>query len=555
MAHVQVLPTGGAKGPRGRPVTALSLPVHLECGAKSSYEKKYKALLWLLISTLATLPAFSQTPDDPKPPSLPRKTSITTADKKTIPGVTLVESRDENGVTIVKDGEKTYIKYEDLWEGTAKYLQGTGPYVQYFPHLDPSAPKPDPSAPKTRVRSDIWAMFDLPDVVNLAEKNIPDDYKRQKITDTKGRSIPGEWLVIDRENKIVKFKREEGKEVEIPFATLSETDRRFAELETGYAWTLTVPFGLRVEEFTPEKLGEDSSRVFGLAFGTMRKAFTPQEVFDHLRVRTQLSKFVYDYFDYLVDHPDIQDTRLKTHFVLNRKSLTEVFSMLNYAEAVNEEVSLSGGIARLGIKPYEEKVPTDPVDRPDSSPHGIPRDSRLQALYFVAEYKNRTAGKPKTSLATLLANATPERPPGTRFNAYPNGFSGPNPYLDYDNDYVEIGLAKTYAFKNWSIPKFSNSGKENFAEFFGAKLARHQLRHNQPVVVKFIHPEKQEGGTRLSDAILTGFTTKDGETTYDMTVLKSATRYPFPPPKPFEVVEMRGVKGSEISFEAASFLD
>ena len=81
-------------------------------------------------------------------------------------------------------------------------------------------------------------MFERADVVNLDSTAVPTAFQRTEITDAQGRKIQGQWVAIDRKSKMVKFRRTDGKEFDIPMASLSAIDRRYAELETGYVWQI-----------------------------------------------------------------------------------------------------------------------------------------------------------------------------------------------------------------------------------------------------------------------------------------------------------------------------
>jgi hypothetical protein len=84
-------------------------------------------------------------------------------------------------------------------------------------------------------------MFERVDHVSLEGKEIPDLHKRTEITDSQNRSIKGEWVAIDRKNRKVKFRREDGKDFEIGMDNLSSRDRRYAELENGILWQIDNP--------------------------------------------------------------------------------------------------------------------------------------------------------------------------------------------------------------------------------------------------------------------------------------------------------------------------
>jgi len=81
-------------------------------------------------------------------------------------------------------------------------------------------------------------MFERTDLVNLDSTAVPVSFQRTEITDAQGRKIQGQWVAIDRKSKMVKFRRTDGKEFDIPMASLSAIDRRYAELETGYVWQI-----------------------------------------------------------------------------------------------------------------------------------------------------------------------------------------------------------------------------------------------------------------------------------------------------------------------------
>lgn len=100
-------------------------------------------------------------------------------------------------------------------------------------------------------------MFERVDVVEFAEKEIPEFFQRTEITDLKNRSIKGKWVSIDRANQKVKFQREDGQEYDIGFDQLSPRDRRYAELETGWLWQID-PLPTPIDLINEDILGFDS---------------------------------------------------------------------------------------------------------------------------------------------------------------------------------------------------------------------------------------------------------------------------------------------------------
>lgn len=371
----------------------------------------------------------------------------------------------------------------------------------------------------------VWPMFERTDVVTLHDKQIPDEYKRNRITDSKGRVLEGDWLEIDRKQKIVKFRRKDGKPFDIAFGELCENDRRYAELETGLMWdigekppvphNLIIPYPKDQHGFPPvqialnsftndqiikaELAGEETVRVtvkhvspskkestetttdlpieylttsdretikkatnidvpviprpawtkenskywvswdpkeyadgvrgrgriqyqfyepmpvfrpehtisfmkrqmpvFITAWSGMNKQFTLDEIYDHLRVETLTSDFIYKYSAYLHQQKQ-QDNRRAP-----KKSLPEIMQMLADAEPTKERVSLKPKIDQLKVKPFEEKTPTElPGKTKVGEANGLPLDGRLQGYFYIAQYLHVSKGKAKESLVNLLSN-------------------------------------------------------------------------------------------------------------------------------------------------------
>ncbi len=479
-------------------------------------------------------------------------------------------------------------------------------------------------------QSKVWPMFRRMDVVTLHDKQIPDEYKRYRITDSKGRVLEGEWLEIDRKNKIVKFRRTGGKEFDIPFAELCEIDRRYAELETGYLWdigeTPPVPHNLIIPtpkdhlDFPPEQIvinsftndqiikaemvGEETVRVtvkhvsptkkestetatdlpvkyltasdrdmikkatnlevpvvarpawtkenykywvswdpkeytdgkrgrgriqyhfyeptpvfrpeqtftfmnrpmpvFVTAWGGMTKQYSTDEIYDHLRVKTLTSDFIYKYSDYLRQQKQ-QGSRCAAY-----KSLQQVMEMLVDAEPTKERVSLKAKIDKSAVKLFEEQTPTELPGKPKvGEPNGPPLDGRLQGYLYIAQYLHVSKGKAKIPLADFLSNME------IRQIGRGDGRAG---FLSFDEDEIHKSLEKTFGLKAWSVPGLysgrQNRNLEDFNKLLSWKIVRQQIRNSQPVIVF-----KNEGY-----AIITGFTTEPGkETTYDAYMLDGAS--------------------------------
>jgi len=483
---------------------------------------------------------------------------------------------------------------------------------------------------KEEDQSKVWPMFRRMDVVTLHDKQIPDEYKRNRITDSKGRVLEGDWLEIDRKQKIVKFRRKDGKPFDIAFGELCERDRRYAELETGLMWDIgekpPVPHNLIIPspkdrlDFPPEQIvmnsftndqiikaemvGEETVRVtvkhisptkkestetatdlpvkyltasdrdmikkatnlevpvverpawskenskywvswdpkeyadgkrgrgriqyhfyeptpvfmpehtftfmnrqmpvFITAWGGMNKQFTLDEIYDHLRVKTLTSDFIYKYSEYR--HQQKQQGSRRAPY----KSLPEVMKMLADAEPTKERVSLKPKIDQSKVKPFEEKTPTELPGKPKvGEPNGLPLDGRLQGYFYIAQYLHVSKGKAKESLADLLSSM--EIRQIGRYNGKPG-------FLSFDDDEIHKGIEKTFGYKTWSIPSFYNGWQnrnlEEFHRLLSWKIVRQQIRNNQPVLIY-----KNDGF-----AILTGFTSEPGkETTYEAYMLDGVT--------------------------------
>jgi len=493
-----------------------------------------------------------------------------------------------------------------------------------------------------------WPMFKRTDIVTLHDKQIPDEYKRNKIIDAKGRVLKGEWLEINRKSKVVKFRRTDGKEFDIAFTDLCERDRRYAELETGYAWNIgekppvpknliyfhpkdqTIPSPIKVvintipkdEISAAEMVGKDTVRVtvkygkprseeltkttdlpvnlltendravikaatnlevpvlprpawskenakywvdqeikiengqtvysgiiyhfvepmpvfkpdhvardipiFTTAWAGMNEQFTPEEIYDHIRVRTLTSDFIYKYCNY--------QSQIKGNQSRTTKPLAEVMQMLADAEPTKERVSLKADIQKSGVRLFEEKTPREEVGKPKfDGPNDPPMDGELQAYHFIAQYKSVTSGKPKIPFENTFKNSSP---------MLVSTINGPGHLEFVGNRAGAVG--KTFAFKIWAAPYF---GSADSVDIFKSKVIRHHIRHNQPVFV----------GQNNGFAILTGFTIEPGkEATYDAIMLdgpKSGSQVSSTN-LPYKVYEKNNVKSSEFNmYEAEYFFE
>lgn len=497
-----------------------------------------------------------------------------------------------------------------------------------------------------------WPMFKRTDIVTLHDKQIPDEYKRTSITDTKGRILKGDWLEIDRKSKVVKFRRTDGKEFEIAFADLCERDRRYAELETGYAWnigekppvpknliffhpkdqTIRSPINVVINTITKDEIstaelvGKDTVRVtvkygkprteeltkttdlpvnlltendravikaatnlevpvlprpawskenakywvdqevrnengqtvysgiiyhfgepmptfkpehvsgdipiFTTAWAGMNKQFTPEEIYDHLRVKTLTSDFIYKYCNY-----QSQITKFKWNL---KRPLAEVMQMLADTEPTKERVSLKADIKKSGVVLFEEKTPSEEVGKPKHGLNGPPLDGKLQAYHFIAQYKSVTSGKAKSPLSALLKNLA----------VMEIGRQGEPNFLSFLDFAIYEAIEKTFGFKIWAAPYFGSGRSEDICkDIFTWKVIRHHLRHNQPVFV----------GQNNGYAILIGFTTEPGkEATYDAIMLDGAKRVTDASTTnlPYKVHEKTNVKSSDfITYDGTFFLE
>jgi hypothetical protein len=483
--------------------------------------------------------------------------------------------------------------------------------------------------PKENINIHGWPMFKRTDVVTLHDKQIPDEYKRNRITDTKGRVLEGDWLEIDRKQKIVKFRRKDGNQFDIAFGDLCANDRRYAELETGYQWNTgekpPVPHNLiipspkdrldqppeqialnafandhiiaakmigeetvqvTVKHDKPKATGETStttdlpvkyltasdremiknatnldvpviarpawtkenskywvswenvpladgrtgrSRIqyqfyepmptfkpehvagripmFITVWAQMNAQYSLEEIYDHLRVKTLTSDFIFKFCNY---RQQLNLNERRSDKPKNEKTLAEVMKMLADVEPTQEKVSLTAKIEKSGLKLFDEKTPSEEVGKPKfGNANSLPLDGHLQSYYFIAQYLNLANGKPKVPFANFFGNVT-TRPIG-------RSGGGATGFLSFDMDEVYKRIEKTFGIKPWSIPNFDNGWqKRNLREFHDLlawKLIRYHLRHNQPV---FVYHEK-------GYAILTGYTIEPGkETTYEAIMLDGA---------------------------------
>lgn len=227
-----------------------------------------KRILTIAAAIILGLPAVSvttgQPAQQPTPPQLPERLEqekILENRYKPMSGIQLTEEQQKRLFAMghelrlkmdeihadksMNEPQKTALLQPIIWEAKQKL-------ADILAEINPVAPKPQaklPAAPhnqnpgnpqwETVTTSDgkriqvNMAELVRPEIVNIGALEIPEAYKRKKIIDAKGRAITGQWLVIDRRIQSVKFRREDGKEFDIPFANLCEPDRRYAELETG----------------------------------------------------------------------------------------------------------------------------------------------------------------------------------------------------------------------------------------------------------------------------------------------------------------------------------
>lgn len=488
----------------------------------------------------------------------------------------------------------------------------------------------------------IWPMFRKADVVPLEGKDIPAAYKRYQITDSQGRSIKGNWLLINRKDQVVKFRRtSDSNEFEIKFDDLGEADRRYAELETGEIWkplwpdvlpagtrtsitlapwgkprnaewvridrdaevvhvidqsgegsynfsslsdedlayakdentplvappserrkTITIvhkrppvtgewlevdPYKQKVKfrddsgneryyrfeeldkadrEYAENKSGTNWPRpkfdpsgmnptskgfpAFVSAWGAMTKAYTQKEIFDHLRVRTLTSAFLYEYSAYCIKEgvdprlAYIEAQRRKAGSITTKEdsppkknvtSLDVIMNMLAKAEPPTERVSLKAAIEKSQIKLYEEPTPFDPpAEFVEGKPNFPPRDANLHAMQFIAQYMRVSADKSKIPFAELYEKITPRLGGDKKRYVY---------HVFDDADIVEA-IEKTYGVQLRNIPNHVP------CEVIQQKMTRHLLRNNQPVYTKY----------KTGYAVITGFSTHENkETTYEAYII------------------------------------
>lgn len=132
--------------------------------------------------------------------------------------------------------------------------------------------------------------------------------------------------------------------------------------------------------------------------------------------------------------------------------------------------------------------------------------------------------------------------------------------MNYDGFDVDLGITKSYGYKNWRLPMIPGiyRQEQTFIEYIYLKLIRYQLRHNQPVSVSFRHTENRSEKRVISDAIITGFTTKDGKSTYDLILIESTDLFPLPPTEPYKIKKLKEVEESELYISSGfgiSFID
>lgn len=357
-----------------------------------------------------------------------------------------------------------------------------------------------------------WPMFQRPDVVTLAGKEIPDAYKRTKITDSQGRILEGEWLSIDTKAKTVKFRRgSDAKEFDIPFASLCPEDRLYAELETGSQWDPGDALkGLPNPVFDPKEpmikeRGTAPKGVFYAASNAMLKTYTPEEVLHHLQARTLTSSFVRDYDNEWRGHYTRDDPKMYFGSAAHTRNLAEVVPTLSLTEE-NGNVSLKARIDMLGLALYEEHTVKNPRERElDYYAGDLP-----QVCHFVAQYIRLSNGKEKVPYMTLIQANT-------------QGYA--TPYHNDAKKNIFTALEKAHQVKVWWHPRvFYGSNlpgdeAEEFHKMITQRLVRNHIRNNKPVVVTLADTD-----TKTGYAVIIGYALESGKPSYETLILYGPTR-------------------------------
>lgn len=392
----------------------------------------------------------------------------------------------------------------------------------------------------------------IPDTVDLEKLEIPAAYKRTKTTDTQGRAIEGEWLMIDRKAQNVKFRRTaDGKVFDIAFKNLCEPDRRYAELETGEMWPTNLPKFDPAEPRLDQNGRTNPKCAFDLATKSLMKKFSPEELFDHLRVRTITTAYIYDHDNYWKGNYWKNTRNAEYYQRLYRKPLPEVMQMLAIAEPANESVSLKDRIEKSGVRLFAEAAPNKPADRAkDTRPYGPPIDGKSQAYYYVSQYMQATAGKPKVDYATFISHT---RPLGYGATA------DSDMYYSYDID-IDVAVSKAFGFKTWApysiIAPQQNYFGDPISNLQYHKIARHYMRNGRPVVTCLKRIDDNGKGSEEGVVILTGFTRAAGkETTYEAIVLKGPTYTGSQLKPPFKMEGDSKLPESKLNWEGAFFIE
>jgi hypothetical protein len=368
-----------------------------------------------------------------------------------------------------------------------------------------------------------WPMFQRPDVVTLSGKEIPDAYKRTKITDSQGRVLVGEWLSIDTKTQKVKFRRSsDGEEFDIAFASLSTEDRFYAELETGSQWDLGEAAKRFPHPFDPkEPLFKNRSiapsGVVYAAFNSLLNTYTPEEVLRHLQARTLTSSFVYEYDNEWRGNYGREDTKMYFGSAAHARNLAEIVPTLSLSEQ-DGNVSLKARIDKFGLALYEERSPKEPKEYALEDYAGqLP-----QAAHFVAQYIRLSNGKEKLPYMTLIQANT-------------RGYA--TPFHNEAKENIYTALEKAHQVKVWWHPKVlyyvneDRSDSEEFHRMMMQLLTRQHIRNNKPVVVTLVRPNwpgddyVPPADAKEGYAVIIGYSLENGKATYETLVLYGPT-YP-----------------------------
>ncbi|MBT8036817.1 MAG: hypothetical protein KJO21_04660 [Verrucomicrobiae bacterium] len=377
---------------------------------------------------------------------------------------------------------------------------------------------------------------------------------KNTITKKDGSLIKADHIYLTRGNVHV---LEEGKEtLYLQLDDLSMKDRQHA-IETISKLRQSI-YKFNPAELITRKVSAPKSRprnrfykketLFDLALNQFLKAYTAEEIFNHLQVRTLNTAFIHEYLDWKSNN---EEPASKIFDAKHIRNIAEIMPQLG-VEPQTESISLKQRIDKTGLKPYEEKAPNKPLGQEKKQGHGQPIDGKMQAYHFVAQYIGMSKGRPKVRYLDFLRESLESN--SQTYQIRPGFYS-----YDWHGRPLEA-VKKSHQAKYWQadpvISIFYND-RYNFRDYLNERITRQFLRTNKPVVIHLKNPgvfgtppDAQEG-----HAIVTGFSRKHGKTTYEAIIINGPAYLGSKLYPPFRVSYKESIKPEYFRWEQVIFIE